>query len=941
MGILRLAVSPSRGASRLSDSLARFSVLTALALCAFALAPRVASAATLNVASGGDLQAALNAAQPGDTIVIQAGASFAGPVTLPNKNTASAEWITVRTSTPDSALAAATGRVSPADSPLLAKIISPGTGEAALQTAPGAHHWRLIGLEFRTAVPWAQVYDLVKLGASDSAQDTSEEVPHHFLLDRCLVTAFPTQTLKRGVALQSAETTITGCYIAGFKSEFQDAQAIAGWNGPGPYHIVNNYLEASGENLIFGGATPAVAGLIPTDIEIRRNHFFKPLSWRQGDPSYAGTRWSVKNLLELKSARRVVIEGNVFENNWNDVNWGYGALNLTVRGDSGSWATLEDVTITNNVIKHVGFAVNVVGKDTYQPSGRGRGLRIVNNLFFDVNGARWSEDGVFVKITDMPDVTVEHNTVLHTGSDVQVYGAPSENFVFANNLMAHNSYGIIGTGVSSGRATITQYFPGSTFRRNVISGRGGGEGYPNYYPADNFYPASLDDAGFTNPAGEDYSLSPSSPYRNQATDGKDIGCDFAAIAAAMRPPAPAPTPTPTPVATPTPAPPPPAATPTPTPTPAPEGRAKLTVLSARRAAQDLSNDLAGTTAGTTAGTAGATAGPTAAAVVLNPADRVAAVVAAIQQAYVDFGAERTLYPAAARIEASLSSALGHAAAANTYATQGQLAEAKAALQKAIDCLELADVLMVYGNVENPVDYAEYFVRQHYVDFLGREPDESGRAYWTNKIKSCGADARCVEGMRIDVSAAYFRSIEFQQTGYVVYRLYRGSLGRTVLFNEFIADTQEVEKGVIVGETGWQERLAANKKAFYQAWVQRADFRSRYDQLTDARFVDALYASMGVAPPAAERDALVASLQSGATRADVLARLVENEEFSKLETNKAFVLMQYFGYLRRNPDQAGYQFWLSKLEQFGGDFRAAEMVKAFLSSTEYRDRFRQQ
>jgi len=121
-------------------------------------------------------------------------------------------------------------------------------------------------------------------------------------------------------------------------------------------------------------------------------------------------------------------------------------------------------------------------------------------------------------------------------------------------------------------------------------------------------------------------------------------------------------------------------------------------------------------------------------------------------------------------------------------------------------------------------------------------------------------------------------------------------------------------------------------------VQRADFRTRYERLTNAQFVDALYASMGVA--AGERDALVGSLDAGTPRAEVLARVVENEEFSRLEFNKAFVLMQYFGYLRRDPDQSGYAYWLGKLEQFGGDYRRAEMVKAFLSATEYRDRFRQ-
>ncbi|HEX8290857.1 MAG TPA: DUF4214 domain-containing protein, partial [Pyrinomonadaceae bacterium] len=413
------------------------------------------------------------------------------------------------------------------------------------------------------------------------------------------------------------------------------------------------------------------------------------------------------------------------------------------------------------------------------------------------------------------------------------------------------------------------------------------------------------------------------------TDGQAVGAR-SQTATPTPTPAATPTPAPTPVATPTPA---PTATPVPTPsaTPVPEPKAQSSLRGARRVAQDLSNALAVTAA---------PAPPPANAVVTNPADRVAAVVAAIQQAYLDLGAERALYPAAGRAEAALSGALTFAAAASSYAGQNQLAEARSALQKAIDHLEMADVLMVYGNVENPADYAEYFVRQHYVDFLSREPDESGRAYWTSKIKNCGANPQCVETMRVDVSAAYYHSIEFKETGYIVYRLYRASLGRTVLFDEFVADTQEVGKGVVVGETGWRERLAANKSAFYQAWAQRTDFRTRYDRLTDAQFVDALYASMGVTPAAAEAEALVASLRAGSTRADVLAKVVENEEFSRLEFNKAFVLMQYFGYLRRDPDQGGYAYWLGKLEQFGGDYKRAEMVKAFLSATEYRDRFRQ-
>ncbi|MDQ3806173.1 MAG: DUF4214 domain-containing protein, partial [Acidobacteriota bacterium] len=373
----------------------------------------------------------------------------------------------------------------------------------------------------------------------------------------------------------------------------------------------------------------------------------------------------------------------------------------------------------------------------------------------------------------------------------------------------------------------------------------------------------------------------------------------------------------------------PGAFPAPTPTPAAPGQARQNLLKARRDAQNVSNEL-----------------PTAApAVSTAPAlstsdvpDRIGAVVAAIQQTYVTFGAERSFYPAAARIEDALTKALDYAARAGTSAGQQQFADVKSNLRRAIDYLELADVRMVHGDVNNAVDYPAFFVRQHYVDFLGREPDEAGRAFWANAVVACGADRHCATVKRVDTSAAFFLSIEFQETGYLVYRLYRASLGRTVRHQEFLADTQEVGRGVTVGATGWAEKLNANKRAFYQAWVQRPDFRARYDSLTPEQFVDHLFATAGFAPEAATRDALVADLRRGVARADVLAKVVDGEALRRQELNRAFVLMQYFGYLQRDPDQAGYDFWLGKLEDNGGDFRRAEMVRAFLDSIEYRERF---
>jgi len=237
-----------------------------------------------------------------------------------------------------------------------------------------------------------------------------------------------------------------------------------------------------------------------------------------------------------------------------------------------------------------------------------------------------------------------------------------------------------------------------------------------------------------------------------------------------------------------------------------------------------------------------------------------------------------------------------------------------------------------------IDSPDYFVRQHYLDFLGREPDESGFNFWSNQILECGGDASCIERRRTNVSAAYFLSIEFQQTGGLVDGLYRASYGRAPHYAEFMPDTATVAQGVVVGNSAnWAQLLESNKQAFVAAWVQRSDFRAAYDGLADNAFVDALLSHTGGFN--GDRDALVNGLTSGSlTRAAVLRQVVENEGFVSAKHNEEFVMMEYFGYLRRDPDNSGYAFWLNKLSEFNGNFERAEMVKAFINSGEYRDRF---
>jgi Tol biopolymer transport system component len=256
-----------------------------------------------------------------------------------------------------------------------------------------------------------------------------------------------------------------------------------------------------------------------------------------------------------------------------------------------------------------------------------------------------------------------------------------------------------------------------------------------------------------------------------------------------------------------------------------------------------------------------------------------------------------------------------------------------------------------------IDDSQFFVRQHYRDFLNREPDADGLAYWTAEILSCGGDAQCIEAKRINVSAAYFLSIEFQQTGYFVYRIYKAAYGNLpnapvpIRFNEFLSDTQQVSQGVIVNQAGWEQLLENNTQTFTSDFVQRSRFTSAFPaSLTPTEFVDKLYTNAGLTASGSVHVAAINEFGSSQNSADVAARaralrrLTENASLAQQEFNRAFVLMQYFGYLRRNPNDLpdtnfdGYNFWLTKLNQFNGNFVQAEMVKAFLLSTEYRQRF---
>jgi hypothetical protein len=285
------------------------------------------------------------------------------------------------------------------------------------------------------------------------------------------------------------------------------------------------------------------------------------------------------------------------------------------------------------------------------------------------------------------------------------------------------------------------------------------------------------------------------------------------------------------------------------------------------------------------------------------------------------------------------------------------------VQVGTSALDVGDVTAVKAN---PIEETSFFVAQHYRDFLGREADAEGLAFWTNEIEQCGVDRGCREVKRVNVSAAFFQSIEFQNTGYLVERMYKAAYGDAtgtttitgtptnipvplIRRAEFLSDTAALREGVVVNVGDWEQRLEANKNSFALAFVQRQRFTNALPlTMTAEQFVDKLFANAGVTPTAGERDGAVSAFGSGgaAGSAAALRKVAESATFDAAEKNRAFVLMQFFGYLQRDPnatpdlDHTGWKFWLDKLEEFNGNYIAAEMVKAFLDSTEYRRRFGQ-
>ena len=508
----------------------RSALTIALSLSVSMAATSAVQAATLTVNAGGNLQAALDAAKPGDTILLQAGAVFTGSFILPAKG--GTAYITIRSSAPDGSLPPPGRRITPGSAPLLAKIRSTSSGPA-FATAPGASYWRLMFLEIYPSASTASA-NLVAFGGTGSSQSTLASVPHHLIVDRCYIHGDAGFGQRRGVALNSGDAQVVNSYFADFKAVNQDTQAIAGWNGPGPFLIDNNYLEAAGENIIFGGSDPNIPNLVPSNIVIRRNLVSKPLAWMS-------QAWTVKNLIEFKNASNVLVEGNTIENNWAAGQQGYAIL-FTPRNQNGTapWSVVKNITVQNNVIRHVAAVFNVLGYDYNWPSQQTQAIAIRNNLAYDVSTrygtAGNPANGWFAVIGGgARDITFDHNTVDNDGGSIMQFylgttpgDARTYGFVLTNNLMRSNGYGLKGANFSEGTATLTAYTPGAIVLRNAFAGAAAAR-----YPSGNDFPSLAEwRADFANVGGANYQLLSASRSRNAATDGKNLGVDFAELSAA-------------------------------------------------------------------------------------------------------------------------------------------------------------------------------------------------------------------------------------------------------------------------------------------------------------------------------------------------------------------------------------------------------------------------
>ena len=490
-----------------------------------------------------DFQRALNTATCGDTIVLQAGSTYSGSFVIPNIGSCSG-WVIVESS--NASVLAAGVRVSPSSVQNMATLTSTAMRPVLQFTAVGIHNFRFIGLEVSCGTgvcdaPHDFMGGLVEIDGG--LPNTVAQTPNNIIIDRCYIHGTATQNIRRGISVNGTNIAVLDSYISEIHESGAasggDSQAIIGWNGAGPILIQNNFLEAASENILFGGAGTAIPNLVPSDITIVGNYFYKDPSWRGNPTPY---NWAIKTSLEFKNAQRVLVQDNVFAYCWTAGQAGE-LIELTPRSEKGnSWSTAADISIVGNLIEHaaIGF---IIGDSDYfdvptsQPPQR---ILIQNNVLTDITPS-WSGGtggaglgfliGVIPSganpnnLTDWHDLTIDHNDLFNTNADILLNGGrcvgcvvPAGPIQITNNI---GSNGIKGSGSAGGRA-LSMFLTQLTWDKNVLFNAPG----PNY-PSGTFL-SSPGKIGFTNysltnAAGTNYQLLSSSRYLNAGTDGKDIG----------------------------------------------------------------------------------------------------------------------------------------------------------------------------------------------------------------------------------------------------------------------------------------------------------------------------------------------------------------------------------------------------------------------------------
>jgi len=515
------------------------------------------------------LQQAIDDAQLGTTILLQPGVTYT-PLddrgfVLKNKPSGSG-WIIIRSAAPNTSLPPAGTRLTPAYAGVLPKIVISPVGNYAMSCEPSAHHYRMIGIEFMNPGN----ADIARLGAfvmcSSNLETSSASQSHHILFDRVYIhgpSSAGSYGVKYGIILGGQHQGVIDSTIEEIVSNDGEAKAIGNWFGAGPFVIRNNLLSASGENIMIGGATPVVPNLIPSDIEMRQNHFYKPLKWRD-DPGYTSgpNRVLTKNLLEFKNAQRVIIDGNVFENIWPDGQMGYAVVFTPKTGSVGSadhWSIVADITFSNNILKNCsdGMVISGGGPNILEgATQRGGRFLIENNAFLGLGGDYNSSytAGNLAQISNGPfDVQFKHNTaVAYAGSTIRganllfTYGVaderallPVERFVIQDNIFHAVNYPMV---LSGGGASLGTVAPSYTWTNTVVVGPWPTPaGYTPTYPLPlpqgngNDYPQGDANVGYIGLAQRNYGLSTTSKYKNAASDGKDIGVDWDTFNAAQDP----------------------------------------------------------------------------------------------------------------------------------------------------------------------------------------------------------------------------------------------------------------------------------------------------------------------------------------------------------------------------------------------------------------------